>query len=85
MSGTLQDARGEPTADYTIIVFPSENRSGPPQSRRIGGVAARHRWQVHDSAGLPAGQYRMTAVTDAEPGEWFDPDFLRSWSARRSR
>ena len=25
---------------------------------------------------MPAGQYRLTAVTDAEPGEWYDPGFL---------
>jgi len=25
---------------------------------------------------LPAGDYRLTAVTDVEPGEWFDPAFL---------
>ena len=25
---------------------------------------------------LPAGDYRLTAVTDVEQGEWFDPAFL---------
>jgi hypothetical protein len=25
---------------------------------------------------LPPGDYRLTAVTDVEPGEWFDPAFL---------
>jgi hypothetical protein len=25
---------------------------------------------------LPAGDYRLTAVTDVEPGEWYDPNFL---------
>ena len=28
-------------------------------------------------AGLPAGEYRMAAVSDVEPGTWFDPAFLR--------
>jgi hypothetical protein len=27
-------------------------------------------------AGIPPGQYHLTAVTDVEPGEWFNPDFL---------
>ena len=35
LSGTLQDATGRPTADFTIIVFPADNRFWQPQSRRI--------------------------------------------------
>ena len=27
--------------------------------------------------GLPAGQYRLAALYDAEPGMWFDPAFLQ--------
>jgi hypothetical protein len=30
---------------------------------------------------LPAGSYRLTAVTDVEPGEWFNPDFLSQLGA----
>jgi hypothetical protein len=26
---------------------------------------------------LPPGGYRLVAVTDVEPGQWFDPAFLR--------
>ena len=26
---------------------------------------------------LPPGDYRVTAVTDVEQGEWFDPTFLQ--------
>jgi hypothetical protein len=26
---------------------------------------------------LPAGDYRLVAVTDIETGQWFDPAFLR--------
>jgi hypothetical protein len=75
LAGTLQDAMGRPTADYTIVLFPADNRYWVPQSRRIlstrpgtdGAFAFR---------GFPAGQYRLTAVIDAEPGEWYDPAFL---------
>ena len=71
----LQDAMGRPAPDYTIIMFAADNQFWVPQSRRIlstrpstdGTFAFR---------GFPAGQYRLTAVTDAEPGEWFDPAFL---------
>jgi hypothetical protein len=75
LSGTLQDATGRPTADFTIIVFPAENRFWQPQSRRI--VSARPGTDGHFTfRNLPPGDYRLTAITDAEPGEWFNPDFL---------
>ncbi len=75
ISGTIQDTTGRPTADYTIIVFPSDRRYWVPQARRIRssrpGTDGRFTF-----SNLPAGDYRLTAVTDVEPGEWFDPDFL---------
>jgi hypothetical protein len=46
-----------------------------PQARRITatrpGTDGRFTFR-----GLPAGDYRLTAVTDVEPGEWYDPAFL---------
>jgi hypothetical protein len=75
LAGTIQDATGRPTADFTIIVFPAETRYWVPQARRIGSARP-------DTTGrfsfrsLPPGNYRMTAVTDVEPGEWYDPAFL---------
>lgn len=75
LSGTIQDAAGRPTSDFTIIVFPSDKRYWLPQSRRITSTrpATDGRFALR---GLPAGDYRLTAVTDVEPGEWYDPAFL---------
>jgi hypothetical protein len=76
LSGTIQDASGRPTSDFTIIVFPADKQFWVPQSRRIQSTRP-------DTAGrftlrnLPAGDYRLTAVIDVEPGEWFDPEFLQ--------
>jgi hypothetical protein len=76
LSGTLQDATGRPTSDFTIVVFPVDNRYWVPQSRRIQSARP-------DTAGkftvrgLPPGDYRLTAVTDVETGEWYDPAFLQ--------
>jgi len=75
VSGTIQDTMGKPTSDYTIILFAADKSFWQPQARRIqsarpgtdGKFAFRN---------IPAGQYRITAVTDVEPGEWFDPEFL---------
>ncbi len=80
LSGTIQDATGRPTSDFTIIVFTPDNRYWLPQARRIGatrpGTDGRFTFR-----GLPAGDYRLTAVTDVEPGEWYDPAFLTQLSA----
>jgi hypothetical protein len=75
LSGVIQDALGAPTADFTIVVFPADNRYWVPQARRIAaarpGTDGRFTFR-----NLPPGEYRMTAITDAEPGEWYDPAFL---------
>jgi hypothetical protein len=75
LNGTIQDASGRPTADFTIIVFPSDRRYWLPLSRRITSTrpGTDGKFSVRS---LPAGDYRLTAVTDVEPGEWYDPNFL---------
>ncbi len=75
ISGTIQDTTGRPTADFTIIAFPSDKRYWLPQSRRIRSSRPGTDGKFTFS-GLPPGTYHLTAVTDVEPGEWFNPDFL---------
>jgi hypothetical protein len=80
LSGGLQDSAGQPTSSYTIVVFPAEQKFWTPQSRRIRATrpATDGRYTVTD---LPSGDYRLVAVTDVEPGEWFDPAYLRELAA----
>ncbi len=75
LSGTIQDATGRPTSDFTIVLFPAQSQYWLPQARRI--ASARPGTDGRFSFGsIPAGDYRLTAVTDVEPGEWYDPAFL---------
>lgn len=76
LSGTLQDAMGRPTSQYMVVLFPSDSRYWVPMARRIHAVrpGTDGRFVFGD---LPAGNYRLTAVIDAEPGQWYDPAFLR--------
>jgi protocatechuate 3,4-dioxygenase beta subunit len=75
VTGTIQDVSGAPTADYTIIIFAGDKNYWVPQARRIQSVrpGTDGRFTFRQ---LPAGDYRLTAVTDVEPGEWYDPAFL---------
>jgi hypothetical protein len=75
LGGRIQDASGRPTADFTIVVFPTDSRYWLPRARRIASTrpGTDGSFVIRD---LPAGDYRLTAVTDVEPGEWYDPNFL---------
>lgn len=76
LSGRIEDALSRPVADFTVILFPSDTRYWVPMSRRIASTrpATDGRFIF---GGLPAGDYKLAAVTDAEPGAWYDPEFLR--------
>jgi protocatechuate 3,4-dioxygenase beta subunit len=75
LSGTLTDAQSMPATDYTVIVFAEEKQFWTPQARRIQSSrpGTDGRFIVRN---LPPGNYLVAAVTDVEPGEWFDPAFL---------
>jgi hypothetical protein len=75
VSGSLVDAAGHPAPEFTIIVFPADKSYWQPGSRRIQSAkpATDGRFRI---ANLPAGDYRIAAVTDVEQGEWYDPKFL---------
>ena len=75
ITGTIQDGTGKPVPDVTIILFPSDKRYWVPQARRIRSSRPGTDGKFNFS-GLPPGTYHLTAVTDVEPGEWFNPDFL---------
>jgi Carboxypeptidase regulatory-like domain len=80
LSGTLQEASGQPTAAYTIVVFADDPVYWTPQSRRIQATrpATNGRFSF---ANLPAGRYRLVAVDDLEDGQWSDPAVLGQLAA----
>jgi hypothetical protein len=76
LTGAFQNSSGGLTSDYFVVVFPTDRSFWFPSSRRI--VAVRP-----DSGGtytvrnLPPGEYFLSALTDVETGEWFDPELLQ--------
>jgi hypothetical protein len=76
LSGTLQEAGGRVTTDFTVVVFPVDRTYWLPQARRI--QAARPSSDGHYGFhGLPPGDYRVAVVPDVEPGQWYDPNWLQ--------
>ena len=75
LTGTIVNERAQPVPDYTLIVYPADQRFWTPQSRRIQSArpATDGRFTFRN---LPAGDYRLVPVYDPEPGSWFDPAFL---------
>jgi hypothetical protein len=76
LAGTMTDPAGKPAPGYTLILFAADGRFWTPQSRRIQTArpASDGRYAFRS---LPAGDYRLIAVEDVEPGQWFDPAFLK--------
>ena len=72
LSGTIQDASGQPAPEYHVVVFARDKAYWAAQSRRIRtarpGVDGKY-----VMPNLPPGEYLMTAVTDMEPGEAVRP------------
>lgn len=75
LSGLVQDAGGQPAPEYHVVVFARDKTYWTPQSRRIRSLrpAADGKYTIPN---LPPGEYLITAVTDMEPGEQFDPAVL---------
>lgn len=84
LSGTLTDGQNMPATDYSVIIYSAEQQFWTPQSRRIVSVrpGTDGKFAIRN---LPAGDYLMAAVTDVEPGEWFDPEFLQQLRAASAR
>jgi hypothetical protein len=75
LAGRLQSALGQPAPNYYIIAFSTDRSYWLPRSRRVKSMrpAADGGFLVR---GLPAGEYYVAALTDVEPGQWYDAAFL---------
>ena len=61
LTGTIVNERAQPVPDYTLIVYPADQRFWAPQSRRIQSArpATDGRFTFRN---LPAGDYRLVPV-----------------------
>jgi hypothetical protein len=81
VSGTLLDAAGRPTPEFSIIVFSTDRKMWQQRSRRLRapvrpGTDGKFRIQ-----NLLAGEYFVAALTDFEPADVYNPAFLEQVAA----
>jgi hypothetical protein len=76
LSGTVTNTQSQPVPDYTLVLYPADQRYRTSFSRRIliSRPATDGRFTFRN---IPAGDYRLAPVNDPEPGSWFDPAFLQ--------
>ena len=67
LSGTITNQRGQPAPEQTLILYPADERYWVPQSRRIRSTRPSTDGQF-SFAGIPAGDYKIVAMVDVEPG-----------------
>ncbi|HQX81368.1 MAG TPA: carboxypeptidase-like regulatory domain-containing protein [Vicinamibacterales bacterium] len=79
LSGTLQDASKRPAPDYTVVLFPAD-RALWGSTRRVRSTRPGTDGKFA-FANLPAGAYRIAAVTDIGAEELRDPALLEELAA----
>jgi len=75
VSGLVNDDRGRPVKDYTVVVFAEDSAKWTPDTRfvAVGRPNQDGRFSVKD---LPPADYLAVALDYVQQGEWFDPSFL---------
>ena len=76
ISGAVTNATGEPTKDYTVVVFSDDpDHWTMPMSRWVAGARSDQdgRFKISN---MPPGTYYAVALEYIEAGAWGDPDLL---------
>jgi hypothetical protein len=76
ISGAVTTLSGAPSADYTVVLFPSDRALWLPQSRRIQAALPSPDGR-YAFRGLPAGDYHLALVLDPDAGRLPDPEWLQ--------
>jgi hypothetical protein len=75
LSGTLTDGSGRPAPALSVLLYAADRQYWTDASRWVKTVRAGVDG-AYTIAGLPAGEYYLCALTELEPAQMFDPDFL---------
>jgi hypothetical protein len=76
VSGTLSDATGKPTSEFSVILFPVDKAMWSTRSRRFRAPVRAAVDGKFKFSSLPPGEYYLAALTDFEPSDVSTPAFL---------
>lgn len=78
LTGMVQSDRGDPTIDYSVVVFSSDRNKWGYLTRFVRSARPDQdgRFTIR---GLPPDDYLVVAVEYLENGQELDPDLLRAW------
>ncbi len=76
VSGSVKDSHGDPTREYTVVIFPDDSQRWQYQSRYIRSARADQDGQFKVRGLPPYDSYLAVAVDYLEDGEGGDPEFL---------
>lgn len=77
LTGTIVDAAGQPTSEYSIVAF-STDRALWTVPRRVSSVARLSSDGRFTITGLPPGEYYLAVSTDLDPAQLGEASFLES-------
>jgi len=78
LTGTVSDASGKPTSEYSMLAFSTDRALWTTAPRRVSGAARLSSDGRYRIGGLPPGEYYLAAITDFDPAQLDDPSFLES-------
>jgi hypothetical protein len=81
ITGSVRDGRGQPVADYVLVVFPEDPKLWGPQSRYVQTTRPNQN-ATFSIKGLPPGRYLSTVVPALENGLQNDPAVLEQLRPR---
>jgi hypothetical protein len=76
LSGTIQDAAGHPTPEFSIFLFPTDKSMWSQRSRRLRPPVRASTEGKFKFANLLPGEYYLAALSDFEPNDYGKPAFL---------
>ena len=80
LTGKLHDAKGFGVSDVFVVAYAADPRYWKALTRRVQAVRPSQDGSF-SIRGLPDGDYLLAVVTDADPDEWYDGQFLGGLTA----
>jgi hypothetical protein len=85
LSGTLLDATGRPTREFSIMLFPTDRSMWSQRSRRMRSPVRASTDGKFKFTSLLPGEYYLAALTDFEPADVAKPEFLDQVAAAATK